>query len=30
VAVIGYSSTVACGHILIAIGGTALIWMLHA
>lgn len=30
VAVIGYSSTVAFGHILIAIGGTALIWMLHA
>ncbi len=29
VAVIGYSSTVAFGHILIAIGGTALIWMLH-
>ncbi|MDN3921063.1 aspartate-alanine antiporter [Roseateles violae] len=30
VAVIGYSSTVAFGHILISIGGTALIWMLHA
>jgi len=30
VAVIGYSSTVAFGHILIAIGGTALIWMLNA
>jgi putative transport protein len=29
VAVIGYSSTVAFGHILISIGGTALIWMLH-
>ena len=29
VAVIGYSSTVALGHILITIGGTALIWMLH-
>nr|WP_295082533.1 TrkA C-terminal domain-containing protein [uncultured Roseateles sp.] len=29
VAVIGYSSTVAFGHILIAIGGTALIWFLH-
>jgi putative transport protein len=28
VAVIGYSSTVAFGHILISIGGTALIWML--
>ncbi|RZT97812.1 aspartate-alanine antiporter [Rivibacter subsaxonicus] len=28
VAVIGYSSTVALGHILITIGGTALIWML--
>ena len=30
VAVIGYSSTVAFGHILISIGGTALVWMLHA
>ncbi|MFZ4287576.1 aspartate-alanine antiporter [Variovorax sp. HJSM1_2] len=30
VAVIGYSGTVAFGHILISIGGTALIWMLHA
>ncbi|QJR15130.1 aspartate-alanine antiporter [Usitatibacter palustris] len=30
VAVIGYSSTVAFGHILISIGGTALIWMLHS
>ena len=29
VAVIGYSSTVAFGHILISIGGTALVWMLH-
>jgi putative transport protein len=29
VAVIGYSSTVAFGHILISIAGTALIWMLH-
>ncbi|MDC8786572.1 aspartate:alanine exchanger family transporter [Roseateles koreensis] len=29
VAVIGYSSTVAFGHILTAIGGTALIWLLH-
>lgn len=29
IAVIGYSSTVAFGHILISIGGTALIWMLH-
>ena len=29
VAVIGYSSTVAFGHVLISIGGTALIWMLH-
>lgn len=29
VAVIGYSSTVAFGHILISIGGTALIWFLH-
>jgi putative transport protein len=29
VAVIGYSSTVAFGHILISIGGTALIWMLQ-
>lgn len=29
VAVIGYSSTVAFGHILVSIGGTALIWMLH-
>lgn len=29
VAVIGYSSTVAFGHILISIGGTALIWMLY-
>jgi len=29
VAVIGFSSTVAFGHILISIGGTALIWMLH-
>jgi putative transport protein len=28
VAVIGYSSTVAFGHILISIGGTALVWML--
>lgn len=28
VAVIGYSSTVAFGHVLIAIGGTALVWML--
>lgn len=28
VAVIGYSSTVAFGHILISLGGTALIWML--
>lgn len=30
VAVIGYSSTVAFGHILISIGGTVLVWMLHA
>jgi len=30
VAVIGYSSTVAFGHVLISIGGTALVWMLHA
>jgi putative transport protein len=30
VAVIGYSSTVAFGHVLISVGGTALIWMLHA
>ena len=30
VAVIGYSSVVAFGHILISIGGTALIWLLHA
>ena len=29
VAVIGYSSTVAFGHVLISIGGTALVWMLH-
>lgn len=29
VAVIGYSSTVAFGHVLIAIGGTALVWLLH-
>jgi putative transport protein len=29
VAVIGYSSTVAFGHILISISGTALVWMLH-
>ena len=29
VAMIGYSSTVAFGHFLISIGGTALIWMLH-
>lgn len=28
VAVIGYSSTVAFGHVLISIGGTALVWML--
>ena len=30
VAVIGYSSTVAFGHILIAMCGTALVWMLAA
>ena len=30
VAMIGYSSTVAFGHILISIGGTVLVWMLHA
>ncbi|AMO21885.1 TrkA C-terminal domain-containing protein [Ramlibacter solisilvae] len=30
VAVIGYSSTVAFGHVLLSIGGTALVWMLHA
>jgi putative transport protein len=29
VAVIGYSSTVAFGHVLISIGGTALVWMLN-
>ena len=29
VAVIGYSSTVGVGHILISIGGTAVIWMVH-
>jgi putative transport protein len=29
VAVIGYSSTVAFGHVLISMAGTALIWMLH-
>jgi len=29
VAVIGYSSTVAFGHVLISIGGTVLVWMLH-
>lgn len=29
VAVIGYSSVVAFGHILLSIGGTALIWLLH-
>jgi putative transport protein len=29
VAVIGYSSTVAFGHILLSIGGTALVWILH-
>ena len=29
VAVIGYSSTVAFGHVLISIGGTAIVWMLH-
>jgi putative transport protein len=29
VAVVGYSSTVAFGHILMSIGGTVLIWMLH-
>lgn len=29
VAVIGYSSTVAFGHVLISIGGTALVWMLQ-
>jgi putative transport protein len=26
---IGYSSTVAFGHVLISIGGTAIVWMLH-
>lgn len=30
VAVIGYSSTVAFGHVLLSICGTALVWMLHA
>jgi len=29
VAVIGYSSVVAFGHILLSIGGTALIWLVH-
>jgi putative transport protein len=29
VAVIGYSSTVAFGHVLISVGGTALVWMLY-
>jgi len=29
VAVIGYSSTVAFGHVLISMSGTALVWMLH-
>lgn len=29
VAVIGYSSTVAFGHVLISMAGTALVWMLH-
>lgn len=29
VAVIGYSSVVAFGHILLSIGGTVLIWLLH-
>ena len=28
VAVIGYSSTVAFGHVLLSIGGTVLVWML--
>lgn len=28
VAVIGYSSTVAFGHVLLSIGGTILVWML--
>jgi len=30
IAVIGYSSTVAFGHILLSMSGTALIWLLHA
>jgi putative transport protein len=30
VAVIGYSSTVAFGHILLSIAGTALVWILHS
>lgn len=29
VAVIGYSSTVAFGHVLLAMAGTALVWLLH-
>jgi putative transport protein len=29
VAGIGYASVVAFGHILLAIGGTALVWLLH-